>query len=86
MDAILFTVLGLSVSVKNLIGTLIVTLLYMALAYLVGCLSDDGLEFVPKSFFMLFKRTLIGTALIGATAGVVLAIYALITFIRYCFS
>jgi hypothetical protein len=74
------------VSVKHLIGVLLIGLLYSLFAYAFGLLLDDSYEFVPKSVSLLLKRVIKGTALICFIAGVVFAIYAIIQFIGYCFS
>ena len=74
------------ISVKHLIGVLLIGLLYSLIAYAFGCLLDDSYEFVPKSVSLLLKRVIKGTALICSIAGVVFAIYAIIQFIGYCLS
>lgn len=82
MNALVFTVFGISVSVKNIIGGVILAAIFALFAYWIGFVFNSG-NGVKCS---VLKNVLTGTVAIMASVGIVSAIFWLVKFIGYCFS
>lgn len=77
MNALVFTIFGIGVSVKNIIGGVILAAIFALCSYAVGFVMDaiDAKHKVTAGFIV-----------IASSVGVVVAIIWLTKFIGYCFS
>lgn len=79
MNTVVFTVFGIGVSVKNIIGGVILAAIFALCSYAVG--------FVIDGFVIDAKhKVTAGFIVIASCVGVVVAIFWLTKFIGYCFS